>query len=363
MGVPDFALSVRQPDRWFAGGVATLPRPSVCRVLEAEFGYPIETLLASESQVPVATNRHQSTGHSDRALRTVEFMSWIADQSNLAFDDVYVAVAELADKLAVEPAVERAAKEHARATVSRAKIVEAVQRYYDAPTETFYGVDVAGCGALSLTMSTEAEWVGLDVVLGPGHESFRLDRSDELGPIDLSPTGLSAAIARLAAVETADTVLLDNPLYRLLDIEVGRSSISATLGLTTFAAYVPTSDLLEAELLDSLAAPEGQSGFPLRGRYLPSFASALSLRSRLCAGGPACLVAVARSDDYLLLIQERSPRVFNVAGRLLSSGTLTAWTSWATGLRLGPGRAGTGRPRGSRAGRRPRPRAWRGPSR
>jgi hypothetical protein len=123
MGVPDFALSVRQPDRWFAGGVATLPRPSVCRVLEAEFGYPIETLLASESQVPVATNRHQSTGHSDRALRTVEFMSWIADQSNLAFDDVYVAVAELADKLAVEPAVERAAKEHARATVSRAKIV------------------------------------------------------------------------------------------------------------------------------------------------------------------------------------------------------------------------------------------------
>jgi hypothetical protein len=144
MAVRDFALSVRQLDRWFAGGVATLPRPSVCRVLEAEFGYPTQRLLASETELPVAVSRHQSARHSDRVLRTVEFVSWIADQSNLAFDDVYVAVAELADKLAAEPAVQRAAKEHARATVSRAKVVETIQRYYGEPAEAFYGVDVPG---------------------------------------------------------------------------------------------------------------------------------------------------------------------------------------------------------------------------
>lgn len=49
MGVRDFALSLRQLDRWLAGDVATLPRLSLCRVVEAEFGYPVERLLAVES--------------------------------------------------------------------------------------------------------------------------------------------------------------------------------------------------------------------------------------------------------------------------------------------------------------------------
>src|SRR5207249_11885453 len=46
MGVRDFALSLRQLDRWLAGDVATLPRPSLCRVVEAEFGCPVRRLLA-----------------------------------------------------------------------------------------------------------------------------------------------------------------------------------------------------------------------------------------------------------------------------------------------------------------------------
>src|SRR2546429_1330578 len=46
LGVRDFPLSLRQLDRWLAGDLATLPRPSLCRVVEAEFGYPVERLLA-----------------------------------------------------------------------------------------------------------------------------------------------------------------------------------------------------------------------------------------------------------------------------------------------------------------------------
>jgi hypothetical protein len=46
MGVRDFALSLRQLDRWLAGDVATVPRPSLCRVVEAEFGCPVGRLLA-----------------------------------------------------------------------------------------------------------------------------------------------------------------------------------------------------------------------------------------------------------------------------------------------------------------------------
>ena len=46
MGVRDFALGLRQFDRWLAGDLITLPRPSLCRVLEAEFRHPVQQLLA-----------------------------------------------------------------------------------------------------------------------------------------------------------------------------------------------------------------------------------------------------------------------------------------------------------------------------
>jgi hypothetical protein len=128
MGITDFTVSLRQLDRWFAGQVATLPRPSVCRVIEAEFGYPIDVLLAPETEVPIPASLHQPPEKTDRTLRTVEFVSWIADQSNLAFDAVYVAVSEMADRLAAEPVSQRAGREHARAAVSRGQIAEAVQR-------------------------------------------------------------------------------------------------------------------------------------------------------------------------------------------------------------------------------------------
>jgi hypothetical protein len=45
LGERDYALSLRQLDRWFAGEVGT-PRPGTCRVVEEEFGYPIAALLA-----------------------------------------------------------------------------------------------------------------------------------------------------------------------------------------------------------------------------------------------------------------------------------------------------------------------------
>jgi hypothetical protein len=55
MGVRDFALSLRQLDRWLAGDLATLPRPSLCMVVEMEFGYPVERLLAFSDLVEAST--------------------------------------------------------------------------------------------------------------------------------------------------------------------------------------------------------------------------------------------------------------------------------------------------------------------
>jgi hypothetical protein len=56
MGVTErkFALSERQFYRLLFGEVKTQPHPVVCRVIEAEFGYPIEQLLAPDEPLPLA---------------------------------------------------------------------------------------------------------------------------------------------------------------------------------------------------------------------------------------------------------------------------------------------------------------------
>jgi hypothetical protein len=45
IGVDDFTLSLRQLDRWLAGDLTTMPRPSMCRVIEAEFGATVDRLF------------------------------------------------------------------------------------------------------------------------------------------------------------------------------------------------------------------------------------------------------------------------------------------------------------------------------
>jgi hypothetical protein len=89
--------------------------------------------------------------------------------------------------------------------------------------------------------------------------------------------------------------------------------------------YALTMDLLEGELVDSLAvgiSPE-RGQLPLRDRYLPDVRSVLDVGDRLCAGGALALCAIARpasphrgDADYLLLVQERSGHVVNAARRL-----------------------------------------------
>ena len=77
------------------------------------------------------------------------------------------------------------------------------------------------------------------------------------------------------------------PLYRLTGVSVGKGEIGGSLGITQFASYALTLDLLEGELSDALTAgvPPEPGSLPLRDRYLPDLASVLGLADRLCAGG------------------------------------------------------------------------------
>src|SRR2546428_663027 len=104
MGIRDFTLSLRQLDRWLAGDVATLPRPSLCRVVEAEFGYPVERLLAlggdlvETSSTPSGQARPLNQLVSQAATESARFGQW-ADSlaiGDLAIETLHLRIRQLA---------------------------------------------------------------------------------------------------------------------------------------------------------------------------------------------------------------------------------------------------------------------------
>jgi hypothetical protein len=104
MGVRDFALSVRQLDRWLAGELATLPRASLCRVVEAEFGYPVQQLLAlggdlvETSSTPSGQAKPLNRLVSQAATESARFGQW-ADSlaiGDLAIETLHLRIRQLA---------------------------------------------------------------------------------------------------------------------------------------------------------------------------------------------------------------------------------------------------------------------------
>jgi len=274
-----------------------------------------------------------------RELRTLELVAWVADHSRLSFQEAYNAVVAQATLLeTLAPAV-RHAEVHRRSRITREQIAQALVAYYhgsstDNASAAFYRAHV-GDVPLTLSVLVEQGWLGLAVQLGSDQERFRLvvpDLNTAAGPLD--GPALEAALVRLAHVEVSGTVVVNSPLYRLLEVEFGQHHLEAVVTLADFAGYALTMDLLETELVNTLATTTPQqvssinpgiaSRLPLRDLYLPTAASALALDDRLCVGGPIALLAAARGGisrgrsepDYALLIQERSTRVLNVTGRL-----------------------------------------------
>ncbi|KRF35510.1 hypothetical protein [Terrabacter sp. Soil810] len=153
-----------------------------------------------------------------------------------------------------------------------------------------------------------------------GVPSFGFARRAAAPPLLASPALLAAAESRLARCLTGDTRFSDQPTYRLVDVEDESGGIRAQFAMTTFARYALTWDLLEAEVLTALAA--GTSVLPLREQLLPTARAVLTPSARECVGGALALSAFARPAsgnrpaDYVLLIQQRSSRVLNGAGRI-----------------------------------------------
>jgi hypothetical protein len=214
-----------------------------------------------------------------------------------------------------------------RRRIGRRAVADALGAYYrgQAGEHGRYGAHCGHDGTEVVTsILTRPEWLDLGCALTADHDRLTLAGAAG-GDLPLDATAADAAVQRLAEILVAGTRFVDMPLYRLAGIDAGKGQISGSLGITQFASYALTLDLLEGELSDALTAgvsPE-PGLLPLRDRYLPDLASVLDVADRLCAGGPLALSAFARPADpcrgpadYVLLVQERSGSVVNAARQL-----------------------------------------------
>lgn len=313
------------------------PSPQFAQKVEQELGQDLWDLWAAWDAARQRDGARQART-STRSLepqadtiRTREFVAWVADHSHLTFQEAYEAVVTRVGRLQAEVAAVRYDDAYRRGQVTREQIAEALASYYQDPSPgdagaTFYRARVGGA-PLTLSILVRPGWLGAAVELATDQERFRLTtRAPDPLPGPLGGALLEAALLRLAHVEVSGTVLVDSPVYRLLDVAIAPHCLNATVALADFASYALTLDLLETELITALVPGplHTQARLPLRDTYLPSVTSALAMGERLCVGGPVALFAAARGrtrrsqgqPDYVLLVQERSSRVLNVVGKL-----------------------------------------------
>jgi transcriptional regulator with XRE-family HTH domain len=271
-------------------------------------------------------------------LRSIDFVEWIADHSDLSAGETYDRLAARIGEIENLSDSVRYQRAHARAHVTRDQLVVALERYYSsasAPEDAALYRARVGPHVLATSVLTRPTWLQPRVPLATPAEQFEFVppmTAPEPAPL-LAGERLNFAIDRLAQVELSTTVLANNPIYRLLRLALEPGRLEAAVGLIDFATYALTMDLLESELVDTLAEASSQRALsrtggqrlrlPLRDAYLPSLAHVLDFERRICAGGPVVLLAAARPGrrlgrpaDFALLVQERSPRVLNVVGRL-----------------------------------------------
>ncbi|NNN21462.1 MAG: hypothetical protein HKL80_05605 [Acidimicrobiales bacterium] len=318
-GENGFALSERQFRRWLGGDVTSLSgaRPVNIRVVEAEFGHSIETLLSLDIRHVTSYGTNQSVESPENIeLRTHEFFNWVINHSGICFEDGFGIISgEKQRILSVTPG-ERASNAFVRSRIGRAEVASAIADYYGGTD--LYEIRV-GESLLATSIYTKPSWIGLSVPLGGEREKCSAPRFEGEMQTRLSDYQAECALKRLASIELSETVLVNNPLYRLTEINLDSSSIQASFECSEFASYSMTSDLLESELIASIEGGNRASkknNCQLRDAWLSNYEAALSFDKRNCVGGTAGLVAISDGNQYQLLIQERSDRVLNAAGTL-----------------------------------------------
>ena len=208
-----------------------------------------------------------------------------------------------------------------RGVVSRERAAQVVREFYGNPPAG-YGMVSVDCGAARhvTTMLSRKEWLASQLNLRGHAAAFQLVHGRAPAVLPTTPAFAGAAVQRIAEILVGRTRFVDAPVYRLLRPPQDEASAGTTFAVDSFARYALAWDVLEAEVADHAAGLT--DGLPLREALLPSVESVLEPAARICVGGVQALSAFARpgvggrAGDFLLLIQERSPRVVNATGRL-----------------------------------------------
>ncbi|WP_345570610.1 hypothetical protein [Streptomyces plumbiresistens] len=220
----------------------------------------------------------------------------------------------------------RAVEAQARrlAQVTRVQAAEATRRYYRAGFGQWrpYKARLAE-QVLATTILTQDAWLDLEHDLGSGRGNFQFH------PSVRREINLSRRVAKEAARSLAESIekgsqIVNAEIYSLTSLDVQRGVISGSVGVIDFVEFALTLNLLEGELMRSIASEESSASpvMPIRSELLPDVAAVLDFSGRICAGGALALTAIARprgrgrDPDYLLLIQERSGSVLNANQRL-----------------------------------------------
>jgi transcriptional regulator with XRE-family HTH domain len=189
-------------------------------------------------------------------IRSVEFMEWIAEHSEASFHEVYDRLAARIRQFQRMPEPERRHRAYLRARVTREQLATAWarttrRRWRRAvrPTTCRWTVSrwLRPCSRGRNGCEHRSGWAPR--LSGSSTSRRRLRRF----PSNICSDGLAAAVDRLADAELSDTVLTNDPVYRLLRVAVDHEHLDAAVTLMPFVDYALTMDLLESELVDALA--------------------------------------------------------------------------------------------------------------
>ncbi|WP_371670077.1 hypothetical protein OG985_22025 [Streptomyces sp. NBC_00289] len=209
------------------------------------------------------------------------------------------------------------------AQVTREQAAAAARRYYQAGFSQWrpYKAQVAG-HVLATTVLTQDSWLDLAQPVGDGQDSFQF-RPDMRQGMRLSRSVAEEAARSLAESIEKGSQIVNSEIYTLTSLDIRPGIISGGVGVIDFVEFALTLNLLESELMRSIAEEsDRRPTMPIRDELLPDVTAVLDFSGRVCAGGALALTAIARprgrghAPDYLLLIQERSGSVLNANRRL-----------------------------------------------
>jgi transcriptional regulator with XRE-family HTH domain len=241
--------------RWEAGEHAPQPylRPRLARVL----GRTSAQLSELIDDVPI---RPGAPNEADSSIVDVDAaLSWIDLHSGASPGSSGRKLSQRLKALDKRALQDRNGQ---RAKVGRRDVAQALSTYYHG-TLPPYRVRVDG-HVVSTSILCQADWQNLGIPLDP-NDRLNLSRSATSISTEIDDVAATHAVRRVAEFIALHVRLTDDPIYRLLDLDVRGGILVGEVGLAPFVEYALTADLLEGELLD---APFPQYQAPDRHRQL-----------------------------------------------------------------------------------------------